>query len=112
MSILNALQSVSLRVEHVPGTSLGDLAYVREITGRTMDDAIKALRGGDEEVTIRRVELVALTLCDKDGNTDLDIGNPEHVARVGRLDNRSLQKLFTAAAELNGLANPPEGDGN
>ena len=109
MSLIERMKSApTRRVQQVKGTSLGDDVYVREMTGREFDDAARDHKNDDG--SLGRVEFVALTLCDKDGNPAVEFHNPEHRAIVGNLGNATLTALFKAAQDINGIGNPTDGE--
>lgn len=113
-SILERLKKIEPpKPVEVPGTALGEGVYVRAITGEEYDTAIAKMKGPDAggEFSVSRSRYVAIMLCSKDGDPVLDVGNPDDVALIGRLDNKSLQALFDKALELNGAsANPTKSD--
>lgn len=109
MSLIERMKSAPVRrIERVPGTSLGDDVYVRELTGREFDDAVRDNKNEDD--SMGRVEFVGLALCDKDGNAEIDLGNPEHRTLLGSLGNATLTALFKAAQKINGIDNPQKGE--
>lgn len=118
MSLIEKLKDLpGLPFEAVPGTTLGADAFVREFSGDEFDRAIEWLDterkaegdGGDTE-SLKRSEIIALALCDSKGAPAINFKLRDERKLVAKLGLQSVNKLWAKVAELNGLANPPQGE--
>ena len=100
------LAAKDINVERVDVPEWDGFVHVRTLTGEERDSfeqrAVNARHGDRIDLRGLKAHLVALALCDKDGNRIIE--TPEQVKQLGQKSAAALDRLFTVAQRMAGLS--------